>query len=229
MPRQGEVVLALPTKRGSRSLRRTIVIALALATLSVAAAACGGSPGASVANLGPSTSTTSPPPGSGGTASQGSGVGGKSPGGGSSQATIGIGGVTVQFSQCMRTHGVPNFPDPNGQGQITFSGVDPGSASFQAAERACAKYAPGGGKHPTPAQQQAALAEALKYSRCMRSHGIADFPDPQTQSGGGIGIRIHGGPNSDLDPSNPHFKAAQQACQSLMLGGGGLGTRSADK
>jgi hypothetical protein len=52
----------------------------------------------------------------------------------------------------------------------------------------------------------------------MRSHGIADFPDPQVSSSGGavsIGIRIRGSSNSDLSPNNPQFQAAQKACQSL--------------
>jgi hypothetical protein len=56
----------------------------------------------------------------------------------------------------------------------------------------------------------------LDYARCMRDHGIADFPDPAP--GGGT-IRIKpgtGGPGSDLDPSNPRFKSAGDACSSLL-------------
>jgi hypothetical protein len=45
------------------------------------------------------------------------------------------GGFTVDFAKCMRAHGVPNFPDPDGQaGQLgPNSGIDPESRQFQAA------------------------------------------------------------------------------------------------
>ena len=59
---------------------------------------------------------------------------------------------------------------------------------------------------PNPAEYQ----RALKFSRCMRAHGIAGFPDPG--SGGGI-QSSGGGPNSNLNPNNPTFSAAQRACQ----------------
>jgi hypothetical protein len=58
-------------------------------------------------------------------------------------------------------------------------------------------------------------AQFLAYARCMRSHGVSDFPDPAT-SGGGVGIVLQGGPGSDLNPNNPRFKAANQACRSLQ-------------
>jgi hypothetical protein len=51
----------------------------------------------------------------------------------------------LQFSQCVRTHGVPNFPDPDGSGRIpdpASSGIDQGSPQFQAANQACAQYRP---------------------------------------------------------------------------------------
>lgn len=201
--------------RPRRAVTRAVPLTLALSAFAIIAAACGASPGASVANLGSSTSTTTPPTATGDSgAAKPPGVKTLAPNGGSSQGTIGIGGVTVQFSECMRTHGIANFPDPNGQGQVTFSGVDPQSGAFSAAQRACAKYAPNGGKAPTAAQQQQAQAQALRYSQCMRSHGIADFPDPQF-SGGRIRISLRAGQNSDLDPHNPRFQAAQTACQSL--------------
>ncbi len=132
----------------------------------------------------------------------------------------------LAYAQCMRSHGVANFPDPNGQGEIQGSGIDPGSASFQAADKDCRHLLPNGGQ-PTAAQQAKALAQALKMSQCMRSHGISDFPDPQSQPGGGVAIRIqiHAGSGSNLNPQNPQFQAAQKACQGIM--GGPLGAGSA--
>lgn len=198
----------------ARPVRRAGAVLTALAACGLLATACGGSPNASVANLGANKSgatTTTAASAGGGSAPGG---GGGAPAGGS-HTEIGLGGITVAFSQCMRTHGEPNFPDPNSQGAVQLNGVDPRSPQFESAQKACAKFSPNRGKPPSPAQQQAALAQALKFSECMRAHGIKDFPDPQTK-GGGIRISIRSGSGSDLNPQNPQFQKAQQACQSLL-------------
>jgi hypothetical protein len=52
----------------------------------------------------------------------------------------------------------------------------------------------------------------LAYAKCMREHGISDFPDPQP----GGGLAIQAGPGSDLDQNNPQFKAADDACKALL-------------
>jgi hypothetical protein len=57
-------------------------------------------------------------------------------------------------------------------------------------------------------------AKTLAYSKCMRSHGVRDFPDP-TIHAHSIGLSIHGGPGSNLNPGSPTFKAASRACKSL--------------
>jgi hypothetical protein len=59
-------------------------------------------------------------------------------------------------------------------------------------------------------------ASALAYSRCMRSHGLSDFPDPDSKGQ----IQLTAGPGSDLLPDSPQFKSATQACNSLMPGPG---------
>jgi hypothetical protein len=109
----------------------------------------------------------------------------------------------------MRKHGVTNFPDPNGQGVITFHsgmGIDPNSPAFRSARTVCDKLLPNGGQ-PTPAQIAKSQQEMLAFSACMRAHGLKDFPDP---SNGGLQLRV--GPGSAIDPNNPTFKKAQQAC-----------------
>ena len=53
----------------------------------------------------------------------------------------------LQYAQCMRTHGVPTFPDPDFSHGITFSdngSYDPNSPSFQAANHACGSLLSGG-------------------------------------------------------------------------------------
>jgi hypothetical protein len=69
----------------------------------------------------------------------------------------------------------------------------------------------------SPAQQAAARAQALKYSRCIRAHGISDFPDPNAQGGIALSPKLGGG----LDPHNPRFQAANKACQHYQPGKGG--------
>ncbi len=130
----------------------------------------------------------------------------------------------------MRAHGVTDFPDPSGDGRIAISNtggpgssdLDPNHPQFQAAQQACKSLAPSPG---TPAQQAADRAGSLKFAQCMRSHGLADFPDPNTSGG----IQIQGGPGGDLEPNNPQFQAAQKACQRFLPGGGkGLRTNGGD-
>jgi hypothetical protein len=134
----------------------------------------------------------------------------------------------VKFAQCMRTHGVPEFPEPT-EGKLIVhnsnrnghaSGVNPESSQFQAATKDCKKLAPNGGKPPSPAEQAKAQEQALKFSACMRSHGVPDFPDPEFSHGGGtVRIQLKGkGGAGGIDPNSPQFQAAQKACQSLGIG-----------
>jgi hypothetical protein len=192
-----------------------ILILIALASLCVTAAGCGSTPTSSgVAQL-PSTTTTT-------TDTQSD----ASPTTGASKAD-----AIQRYSSCMRSHGVPKFPDPKASGggmSLTIgpgTGVDPNSPQFQAAGKACQKLMPGGGKAPSPAMQAKALAQMLKFSACMRAHGLPDFPDPTT-SGGGIQLSIGSKKGSGLNPRSPLFQAAQKACQSVMPGppGGGGST-----
>lgn len=51
----------------------------------------------------------------------------------------------LQFAACVRSHGVPNFPDPGNDGRIPDPagvGINQGSPKFQAANSACGKYRP---------------------------------------------------------------------------------------
>ncbi len=99
----------------------------------------------------------------------------------------------LRYAKCMRANGEPNFPDPNSQGAFSFGsaqGIDPNSTQFQAAQSKCGKDLP----HPSfsPAQQQQDYARLLKYSQCMRGHGVPSYPDPTRGSGGGVSLSIGG-------------------------------------
>jgi len=126
----------------------------------------------------------------------------------------------------MRAHGITDFPDPNAQGGIDLNGgpgtdLNLSSPQFKAANNACKPLLPPH-RARSPAQQAAARAQALRYARCMRAHGISDFPDPNAQ--GGIALKPSSG--GDLDPNNPQYQAADKACKSLMPGGGGSNSTS---
>jgi hypothetical protein len=59
----------------------------------------------------------------------------------------------LQYAQCMRTHGVPTFPDPDFSHGISFGDngtYDPNSPSFQAADRSCGSLLSGGNGGTTP-------------------------------------------------------------------------------
>jgi hypothetical protein len=137
----------------------------------------------------------------------------------------------------MRSHGVPNFPDPgsNGRGgleiqqtqragsgrSLKINGVSVSSPAFNSAMQSCRSHLPNGG-HPPPLS--AARKQAmLRFSRCMRAHGITNFPDPTFGANGGV--RIGFGPASGIDPQSPAFQSAQRACASTT--GGGIGFKIA--
>src|SRR5262249_55858549 len=124
-------------------------------------------------------------------------------GGGSSRAGGGGGGgAALAYARCRRAHGVPDFPDPNSNGQFN---VDPHSASSQetAADHAC-HHLLTTGRQANAAQQQHMLGQLVKYAQCMRAHGVPNFPDPDT-TGGGIGEPGGGG----LGPRRLNVKSPQ--------------------
>ncbi|HTT91033.1 MAG TPA: hypothetical protein VMF65_15870 [Acidimicrobiales bacterium] len=211
-----------PTPSLALKPRRLALLSLVIAGGALLIAACGGSPNdAAVAHLGKTTATDAPSTQNGGSPSNSNSgpSGGSGPAGGQSSFSMAGGSESTMlaYSHCMQTHGVPSFPEPNGQGVVQANGLNPGSPSFQAADKDCRHLLPNGGQ-PTAAQQAQAMAQALKMSQCMRAHGIKDFPDPQAGPGGGIAIRLHSTPGSDLNPQNPQFQAAQNACQGILGG-----------
>jgi hypothetical protein len=75
-----------------------------------------------------------------------------------------------------------------------------------------------GGFAPTPAQRVQGEVAGLLFSRCMRSHGVPDFPDPPAANGGGFGFLFGSG---ELDPAAPLFRRAQRICITYLTRRGG--------
>jgi hypothetical protein len=85
----------------------------------------------------------------------------------------------VRFATCMRSHRVPNLPDPTTSPREFKDALETRSPAFQSAATACQHLLPGGSLHsPTDAHSQAHIAAMLAFARCMRSHGFPSFPDP---------------------------------------------------
>jgi hypothetical protein len=140
--------------------RRAATLTGAALAVAVLAAGCGSSK--SVGNTGPGNPTTS-----------------------SSAFTR-----VLAYARCMRGHGTPDFPDPtsttNGR-HVTIdipagsgSDLDPDNPTFKAASRACRSLLPSGGLQP-PAIASRRLTEELQWASCVRSHGLPNFPDPNSQ------------------------------------------------
>jgi hypothetical protein len=123
----------------------------------------------------------------------------------------------VRYAQCMREHGVTNFPDPTSTGALTLGKTTIDSPQYQTASQACRSLAPAGSQNGSVSLQ--AQAQALRFARCMRSHGVTDFPDPSTSgSGGPVGFAI-----SQSVHDSPALRSAVHACRSLFAGGARIG------
>ncbi|HXM55215.1 MAG TPA: hypothetical protein VOB72_07475 [Candidatus Dormibacteraeota bacterium] len=139
--------------------------------------------------------------------------------------------MRLAWAQCMRQHGV-NVPDPaSGSGGVGINvqatpgagGIDAAEQQVQAAMDACKQYRPNGGAGG-PRNNQQLLDQAIKFSQCMRQHGV-NMPDPQSAGGGGI--RIAASPGA-FDPTSDQFEQAQEACKQYQPRGATTGQAGGD-
>jgi hypothetical protein len=178
--------------------------AVVVAGGTVLLAACGGGSGS--------------PPSSGGTPTAG----------GSSSSPS-----AVAFSACMRSHGVPNYPDPDSHGQLAkgdaqLFGVS--AALFQSAQRACQSVLPTGGTFTqqfqqcvtagdcSPAVVQEALTKQRAFARCMRASAVPNFPDPKIGPNGAPFFPVSEAGLSFQYTHSSEFRSKAQACESEVGG-----------
>ena len=113
---------------------------------------------------------------------------------------------TLAYAKCMQSHGIKNFPEPNSSGGLTLtqgqSLPDPSSPQFQTAAKACVSLRPAG---VTPAQQAQQLQQAIAYAKCMRSHGVTNFPDPDPSTGDSFDLQ-------GIDVNSSQVQSADKAC-----------------
>lgn len=153
--------------------------------------------------------------------------GGSSPSGSSAAS---ITKADLQFAACVRTHGVPDFPDPstdvgNTQTQTGATTAQTLAESTQAVQKAqdeCQKYAEAAQGPVVSSSQVATLkAGALAYAKCVRGHGVPNFPDPIVETGpGGHGAGITPpfgtGAHARQEAQSPILQAAIKTCSPLV-------------
>lgn len=177
------------TKRPGPCLRRWAVTGTVLAAVALTAAGCG-SGGSKSSNGSTSQGTTKAD---------------------SAQAS------GIAYAQCMRSHGVSNFPDnaiSSSSGGGTEVNLPQGIANnpdYKSASQACQSQLPKGGNGGSSSANTGA---ELTFANCMRSHGVPNFPEPSSSGG----MKISSG--NGVDPNSPTFKSAMQTCRKDLPNGG---------
>jgi hypothetical protein len=190
-------VMRRPQRAWARPARAAAtIIATALALL---AAACSGSP-----------SSTGP--------------------GSSANAAGSYSRSAVGYSHCIRSHGVPNYPDPNSSGQLPKGDAQQfgvSTSQYRAAQQACRHLLPTGGSLPQqehqcmqnsdcpPALVQQMMTADMKLARCMRFHGVPNFPDPTNGGSSGPIFNITKAGISDAASHTPPFITKLNECGRL--------------
>jgi hypothetical protein len=116
----------------------------------------------------------------------------------------------VKFAECIRAHGVSDFPDPNAKNQFEY-GVSVSPAVWKQATTACKDLQPPGtlsGKR-TPKQQSA----SLRFAQCIRDNGVKDFPDPVN---GEPLVDTYKVPSSNKPGGMAILNAAMQKCGKVL-------------
>jgi hypothetical protein len=94
--------------------------------------------------------------------------------------------ANIAFAQCMRTHGVPDFPDPGPSTDFAVSGTPVGPATTPSAKAydTCEHLLPDGSSSSNGSATTQELSEAVTLAQCLRTHGEPSFPDPAVVNGG---------------------------------------------
>jgi hypothetical protein len=133
----------------------------------------------------------------------------------------------VSYSVCIRSHGVPNYPDPDSSGTLPKPDAQAfgvSSSQLNAAQRACQHLLPttGGSLTASSLQQcylsdvcpqalvQHALTAGRQFARCMRSHRVPNWPDPTIDSQGRPLFNIN-----VPRPAPPQVSTAISECERL--------------
>jgi hypothetical protein len=160
--------------------------------------------------------------------------GGSSTSGGSSSSPS-----AVAFAHCMRTHGVPNYPDPDSHGNLGKTSAQQlgvSSSAFNAAKSACQSLLPNtiGGSFDQQVRQcytagvcpqalvQQMMTRGRTFAQCMRSHAVPKWPDPTLDSQGRPFFNLSGAGFTHSQWHSDPIRSKAQECDRLV--GDGLAT-----
>lgn len=119
----------------------------------------------------------------------------------------------LKLQECLRKNGV-DLPRPQAGGQGSTNMRRPSTAERQKVRKAmdgpCKKYQQAAFGDVTEEDRQEMRDRMVKFSSCMRKHGI-DIPEP----------REGGGPRSFSMRQSPKLDKATEACRKLLPEGGG--------
>lgn len=145
------------------------------------------------------------------------GCGGGSPGVASGGASTTTQNGALVFARCMRSHGVPGWPDPTRSGafdksKIVALGVS--QSRLTSVSHTCNRLVPNAGQPQGRTITLADQADYLRAAGCMRSHGFPGFPDPTFRDG-----TITANIPASVDQDAPTFKRAAATCTKLIPAG----------
>jgi hypothetical protein len=179
----------------SRHCRRAPILAsvVAAAAFALLAAGCGGGGSPGVVTNGASSTTAATKTTQNGTLAS-----------------------ALAFARCLRSHGLPNWPDPTDRGVFDKSKLR--QLGYSVSRVRAVEDGPCRHLLPTspaaPTITAADRAYYLKAAECMRSHGIPDFPDPTFQNG-----NVQTNIPSSIDQDASQFKSAATICTRLIPAG----------
>jgi hypothetical protein len=139
----------------------------------------------------------------------------------------------LDFTACMREQGIdmadPQTSTDGGAGFRLQPGTGAGDTmttadreKMQAAREACSQYLEGIAQQFERPDMSEMQDQMLAYAQCMRDNGV-DMPDPDFSQEGGGGMFGFGSGDQGIDPNDPAFQTAQEACQEIFGGGPGGG------
>jgi hypothetical protein len=123
----------------------------------------------------------------------------------------------LAFARCMRSHGLPKWPDPISGGvfdKTTLRQTGYSVGQVRAVEDGPCNHLLGAVSHQGPTITAADRVDYLKAAACMRTHGFPGFPDPTFQDSG---VQLAVPPSIDQDSSR--FTSAATICTKLIPAG----------
>jgi hypothetical protein len=124
----------------------------------------------------------------------------------------------LAYSRCMRSHGLAKFPDPGSDGapvKETPQQLGVSTAQLTAAQGICAHLLPDTGNDQawTPAQAQTVMNTYRNFARCVRSHGLQNWPDPKLEIDRGDAVFIL---PIGMDPDSPQISGTLHECRHVL-------------